>query len=254
MILIAIVSFVLPAGAGATAPAGPNGDLVFTSGRSPNSDAQARIWTVSSFGLGETQVTIVPPSVMGQHRQPNWSPDHTKIVYAINIGGGMSVIRIRDLVANTDTPFVSAAANQDRPTWSPDGTKIAYGSGGKIYVKPFPSAAAAPNPLHLVTNGTSDERPVWGPDGNTIYYNATVGADLRNIIKKSPVTAGGTETPLVTGNTDDWQPAVSPDGSKLCFLRGAQNDTAVIWTGNTSAANSNLRSSPETPSRPCWAA
>jgi Tol biopolymer transport system component len=235
--LIAALSLLLPAGAGATAPAGPNGDLVFTSGRSPNTDAQARIWTVDHFGSGETQVTSVPPSNTGQHRQPNWSPDHTKIVYAIDTGE----IRVRDLVAGTDVPFVTAAAAQDRPTWSPDGTKIAFGSGGKIYVKPFPSAAgSAATTATAVTNGTSDERPVWSPDGNTIYYNHTVAGNF-DIVKRSPVTLGGTETPLVTGAaTNDWQPAVSPDGSQLCFLRGPKTNDADIWTASTSAANTNL--------------
>ena len=236
MSLIALVSLVIPAGAGATAPAGPNGDLVFTSGRSPNTDAQARIWTVSQFGSGETQVTSTlsaPLSNAGQHRQPNWSPDHTKIAYAIDTGE----IRIRDLVANTDTSFVAAVAGQDRPTWSPDGTKIAYGNGSNIVVK---GVAPGSLPVTITSNANVEERPVWSPDGNTIYYNRTVAANDNDLYKKSPVTPGGTETPLVTGATNDWQPAVSPDGSQLCFLRGPKTNDADIWTGNTGAANSGL--------------
>jgi len=81
---------------------------------------------------------------------------------------------------------------------------------------------------------------VWSPDGNTIYYNRLFAANNFDIIKKSPVAPGGTETPLVTGTDNDWQPAVSPDGSKLCFLRGGKDNTAVIFTANTSGANSGV--------------
>jgi hypothetical protein len=44
------------------------------------------------------------------------------------------------------------------------------------------------------------------------------------------VTAAGAEIGIVTGATEDWQPAVSPDGTRLCYLRGAQDDTATLRT------------------------
>jgi hypothetical protein len=186
---------------------------------------------VGPTGGSAFQRVTVPPSAAGQDRQPNWSPDHTKIAYGV-VNGANTEIRVLDLTTGSDTPFVAAAANQDRPTWSPDGTKIAYGAGGKIFVKPYPSGSAV-----AVTNGTSDERPVWSPDGNTIYYNHTVGADLFDIVKRSPVTLAGTETPMITGGANDWQTAVSPDGLKLCFLRGPKDNGADLYTA--SAINPN---------------
>src|SRR4051812_26992303 len=226
---IGVAALIAPATAGATAPPGPNGDLAFTSGRAPNTDATAKIWVVGPSGGTANQVT----TTAGQNRQPNWSPDHTKIAYAV-VNGANTEIRILDLTAGTDTQFVAPAAGQDRPTWSPDGTNIAYGVGGKIFVKPYPSGSAV-----QATNGTSDERPVWSPDGNTIYYNHTVGAAF-DIVKRSPVTLAGTETPVVTGATNDWQPAVSPDGSRLCFLRGPKDNGADLWLANTSGTDSGL--------------
>jgi hypothetical protein len=226
---IAVASLLAPASAGATAPAGPNGNLAFTSGRAPNTDAAAKIWVVGPSGGTAGQVT----SVAGQHRQPNWSPDHTKLAYAV-VSGANTEIRVLDMSANTDTQFVAPAAGQDRPTWSPDGTQIAYGVGGKIFVKPYPSGSAV-----QVTNGTSDERPVWSPDGNSLYFNHLVAAGNNDIIRLSPVALAGTQTAMVTDATNDWQVQVSPDGSKLCYLKDGPNkdNNADLWTASALNAN-----------------
>lgn len=232
--LAAIASLLVPATAGATSVPGPNGDLAFTSGRAPQADdAQARIWVVGPSGGTAIQETNVPPSSTGQHRQPNWSPDHAKIAYSISPSGE---IRIRDLLADTDTQFVAAAAAQDRPTWSPDGTKIAYGAGGQIFVKGI-APGSIPQPI---TSGATDERPVWSPDGNTIYFNRLVAANDNDIFKKTPVTLGATATAVVTGTDNDWQTSVSPDGSKLCFTRGPKNSTAELWTASATSANTSV--------------
>ena len=200
-------------------------------------DADARIW-VADYPNGIPRQVTTDPAITenkaAQHRHPNWSPDHTKIVYAAGEGlntNGRYALWIVDLVAEEQAEFVPAADRQDRPTWSPDGTRIAYGSGGKIFVK----AVAPGSVAEQITSGTTDERPVWSPDGNTLYFNRVVGGN-RDIVKKSPVTLDGAETDVVAdvGNvaTDDWQPAVSPDGTRLCFLRGPQNDGADLFTAN----------------------
>src|SRR4051794_5827723 len=73
--------------ASATSVSGPNGKIVFASGRasagipSPDpGDADARIWVADSPTGTPVQVTTLPTGK--QHRHPNWSPDHTKIAYA----------------------------------------------------------------------------------------------------------------------------------------------------------------------------
>ena len=234
----------LPSVSSATSVPGPNGKIAFASGRASlginapaADDADARIW-VADYPNGIPRQVTTDPAITenkaAQHRHPNWSPDHTKIVYAAGEGlntNGRYALWIVDLVAEEQAEFVPAADRQDRPTWSPDGTRIAYGSGGKIFVK----AVAPGSVAEQITSGTTDERPVWSPDGNTLYFNRVVGGN-RDIFKKSPVTLDGAETDVVAdvGNvaTDDWQPAVSPDGTRLCFLRGPQNDGADLFTAN----------------------
>jgi Tol biopolymer transport system component len=229
-----------PAAGSATSIPGPNGKIAFTSGRptedvpAPNAgDAGARIFVADYPSGTPVQVTTLPAGATVRHRQPNWSPDHTRIAYAGG-SGTTYAIWILDLRDGSQTEFVSGAAGLDRPSWSPDGTQIAYGAGGHLWVKDVDDTDPADRGTELTNSADTDERPVWSPDGNTLYFNrkgTAMGATL-DIYKKSPVTPGGKVEGVATGSGEDWQPAVSPDGQRLCFLRGGKDDTATLRTIN----------------------
>lgn len=234
--LAAIALAALPALAAATSIAGPNGKIVFASGRpssgipTPEGDKQARIWVADYPSGTPVQVTTQPSGAEIQHRHPNWSPDHSQIVYAAGKAfSGEYALWIVDLRTGAQTEFAATAKGQDRPTWSPDGTRIAYGSGGDLWVK-----AVAPGSTAVQLTNTpaiTEERPVWSPDGNTLYYNRGAAGN-RDIFRKSPVTPAGAEEAVIADATDDWQPALSPNGSRLCYLRGAQDNSATLRTIN----------------------
>ncbi len=227
--LVVLALAALPTAASATSIAGPNGKIAFASGRggAAGDDTQARIWVADYPGGTPVQVTTIPT---GQHRHPNWSPDHTRIAYAVGTAfSGTYAIWIADLRTGSQTEFAPAAPMQDRPTWSPDGTKIAYGSNGDLWVKDVAPGSTAVQLTN--TPGITEERPVWSPDGTTLYYNRGAAGN-RDIYMKSPVTPAGAEVAVISGATDDWQPALSPDGKRLCFLRGPQDNTADLETAN----------------------
>ncbi len=234
--LSALVLALGPAAALATSIPGPNGKIAFASGRAASNnpspadgnDEQSRIWVADYPNGTPVQVTTLPAE---QQRHPNWSPDHTRIVYAAGKAfSGEYALWIVDLRTGEQTEFVPKAPMQDRPSWSPNGKEIAYGSNGDLFMK----ETEPPFEVVQLTNtpGVVEERPVWSPDGNTLYYNRKETGKTRDIYSKSPVTPAGAEIPIVTGETEDWQPAVSPDGKRLCFLRGEQNEKSDIWTVN----------------------
>src|SRR6185503_9372728 len=87
-LLTVLVLAAIAGDASATSVPGPNGKIVFTSGRAnsdfPNPgagiDNNARLWVADFPGGAPVQVTSTSANV--QDRHPSWSPDHTKIVYA----------------------------------------------------------------------------------------------------------------------------------------------------------------------------
>src|SRR5262245_34256782 len=168
VLLLALTTVVLaafPAVCSATFIPGPAGKIVFTSGRAslgipaPDAaDGDARIW-VADWPFGTpVQVTTLPAGV--QHRHPNWSPDHSKIVYAAGVKfSGEYALWIVDLKTGAQTEFVKKAAGQDRPSWSPDGAQIAYGSGGDIYLKAVDDTNENVKGTQLTKTADIDERP-----------------------------------------------------------------------------------------------
>ena len=225
--IAALALTAVPAVSSATFVPGPAGKIAFTSARpsigvpEPNeTDAGARIY-VADFPSGTPiQVTTQPEGETVWHRQPNWSPDHTRIAYAAG-SGTTYALWILDLRDGSQTQIVPPTPELDRPSWSPDGTQIAYGAEGDLWVK---GVEPETEPVRVTDNeGTIEERPVWSPDGSTLYYNRGVPPippGTRDIYKISPVAASSLETQITSGAVDDWQPSLSPDGKTLCFLRG----------------------------------
>lgn len=239
---------IVPA-AEASVISGPNGPLVFTSGRDDGatvlSDNRAQIWFLTGPGGGAQRLTSLS---LSHHRHASWSPDRTKVAYARGPDDGNPFdgpwdIYVDDLSDPTSAPvnITNGGFNEDRPSWSPDGTRLAYAkeisAGGSWNV--VTKAATGVGAETLVAQTTSSgmgasgqfSRPQWSPDGQTIVYAkiiaappATVDYDIyRAAADGSDNILGG--TPVIAGSTNDYQPSLSADGTKLCFRReGANKD------------------------------
>jgi serine/threonine-protein kinase len=81
------------------------------------------------------------------------------------------------LTAGAPEPFLSDPGGQGEPAFSPDGRWIAYTafetSGGQVFVRPYPAAAAGGR-WQISTLG--GRFPVWAPNGSELYYH---GPDSR---------------------------------------------------------------------------
>ena len=225
---------------------GPNGKLVFTSGRA-GGDGTAQLYTIGFPSGSAVQFTSAAAS---RHSHPNWSPDRTRIAYTVGPAASDKHIAIRNVISGVVTDFTTNdAINEDNPSWSPDGTRIAYtsevsdGSGqSDILIK---NVSGGGTPLNLTgTGGELEVKPIWTPDSATIIYARNSAPNGEKGIYSEPSDNSVLVNPPTVVNeagVDDWQPALSPDGSKLCYTRGPMSSQTDVYTvryrGRASPAN-----------------
>jgi Big-like domain-containing protein/WD40 repeat protein len=241
---IGIVSLLAPASAGAGFPGG-NAQIVFVSGRDDGattfSSSTAQVWLLDDVNdTTPTRITTTNNTVRHQH--PTWSPDRTRIAYALGPPGDRDIVIQTLSNGNITALRTTPGVDDDRPAWSPDGTRIAYTRAGQIVTDTVP-AGITTTPIS-VAGGDVEDRPAWSPDSKTLYYSGSTAGNL-NIVRELSDGSQGAATDVITqddmGNaaSNDFQPNVSPDGSKICFTRGGFDDTADLWTADALALNSN---------------
>ena len=169
MVAVAAVAVALTGAQSAGAVlGGPNGKIVFTSGRDDGLNVfdsnHAQLWVAARAGATPVRVTA---NAAIQHRHASWSPDRTKLVYSAGPAGGDFDIYILDLtqpLSATNPTDVSPVPGvvDDRPSWSPDGTRIAYQSKDGTNPAQIVIQSVADGSQTIFPPGTGDAgKPVW---------------------------------------------------------------------------------------------
>ena len=227
----------LPAGAAAVVP-GPNGPLIFTSGRDDGAtaltDTSAQIWFLSGPLGSASRVT----SQVLHHRHASWSPDRTKIAYARGPDRtfvGPWDIYVQDLtnprsapVQMTNTPSERGPAN-----WSPDGTRLAYAKEVAASSWNVVTALAKALTVGVRRNGCRTEASSWNGCFWSVQSAAVVTERPEHLLRADVARSAGYDiyrarrraaaphrhfrSSLAQQTT--IKPAVSPDGTRLCFTR-----------------------------------
>ena len=145
-----------------------------------------------------------------ENRDPDWSPDGTKIAFTSPDSTTESHIHTVNADRSGDTELTSAVPPfQDGPSWAPDGSRIAFAehtgdSEAGIYTMRADGSDVTPVP------GTgTDSDPAWSPDGSMLAVRHFITGMGSEIDVVDPVT--GDHTPITSPTGDTGPPAWGPD-------------------------------------------
>lgn len=180
----------------------------------------------------------------------DWSPDGTRIAYALYDGGvggvgnrpGIYVMGVATERIHRLTRCSSPCVRQGDIEWSPDGSRIAYTQMDHDFCN-APSSFAGACSIHTVNaDGTGQARlstgsvadpvnPTWSPDGTTIAFSGRVAGDGEQWFVYTMALDGAEPSQLAPDLPAPEQnlPAWSPDGSTIAFLADGGGTAEEGW-------------------------
>ena len=194
-----------------------NGRLVYVAGGAGGGAARTLGWVDR-----EGQMT---PVIEGAAiEMPRLSPDGTRVAFAMDSAGGMS-IWIRDLERGSDTRL-TVAGNNRRPAWTPDGATVTFASDRAgvydVYSKPADGSGGA----ELLMQPRNTKVPgSWSPDGRTLVYYEVGSSGTGRDIWTFPV--GGDPAPFLDTQFDERAPHLSPDGHWVAYVSDQAGEDRV---------------------------
>ena len=231
-VLAALAAF--PAVASATSIPGPNGKIVFTSGRAnsdvPNSPIGRRRGQDLGRRLPVRHAGPGDDAAGGGNRQA--SPAELVARPHAHRLRGRSLVRQRSTRSGSST---SGPANRLNSSTAAAGRTGPPGHPTELRSRMAPKATSGSR-----TSTTPIRRQGNAAHRNRRGHRGTAGLEPgrrnpllqprrrrqpRHLLEEPGRPWRGAEIPIVQSAFDDWQPAVSPDGKRLCYLRGPRATT-----------------------------
>ncbi len=175
------------------------------------------IYELALTGGAEPRCITQPP---GGKFHPRYSPDGTRLAYALDPDGSESFhILIHDFASGGDTDLTPniAFSHQPNMSWSPDGRELAVLSDARgqfaLYVLPAGGGAAR---LTLDAGDPCWDAP-WSPDGKWIAVEAEWHRHERSVFLVNVENGESRQLQQDGRVLNAMHPAWSPDGRTLAF-------------------------------------
>ena len=200
---------------------------------------QRRYATVTAIGTNKSNflyptVEAIPSSALGQ---PAWSPDGTRLAFAVVDASGNQDVYVAELGSAdagmpldvTLTRLTTDPAIDEFPTWTPDGETIVYAnlgsepaddSGFSSTQEIWRVAVDGGDPVRLTENDVPDTMPDVRSDGLLAFYRG--GGEMWTM------SLDGTRQTQLENVPGAFNPRWSPDGTKLAMLRYDPSERAAF--------------------------
>jgi protein kinase-like protein/WD40 repeat protein len=195
------------------ATAGATGKIAF--------DDSGDLYVMNADGTGRKQIT----SGDELDRDPDWSPDGTRIAFSREERNGGSHL----FIANADGTELRQVTRGEvfdfDAAWSNDGSRLAFHRASAKHMWVIKVDGTGARDITPRFEGNAG-RPDWSPDSTTIVFRSDP-EDVNQLFAVRPDGTGLTQLTTDPGNKDS--PAWSPDGVRIAFA-GDQQGPGVYLT------------------------
>ncbi|WP_294034952.1 translocation protein TolB [uncultured Moraxella sp.] len=176
------------------------------------SNKTSRLKLVDATGQNARTLFTVTGSIL----TPTFSPDGSRIAYAVQAKNGLPVIHVQSINGTHSEVVTPFWGHNLAPSFSADGTRLLF-SGSHEYNNPniYELNLTTKTLKAITTQNGAENSPSYLPDGSGFIYTADNGTRSQSLYRYQFANQNATRIALNATN-----PHLSHDGSKIAYVAG----------------------------------